>query len=62
MRSQENGELMKHRQTEQNKDDVEEDEDEEYGVRKTVKPSKEEREKVRKERPTCRFAVGADTA
>ena len=50
MRSQENGELMKHRQTEQNKDDVEEDEDEEYGVRKTVKKLKPKGAEQRRER------------
>ena len=37
MRSQENGELVKHCKTEQNREDVDEDEDEEYAVRKTVK-------------------------
>ena len=45
---------MKHRKTELNKEDVEEDEDEEYGVERTVKkldprePSIEEREEHEK--------------
>ena len=35
---------MKHRNPEQNREDADADEDEEYGVRKTVKkPSNEER-------------------
>ena len=48
MRSQGDGELVQHRKTDQNKENVEEDEDEEYGVRRSVKkldprePSKEE--------------------
>ena len=47
MRSQGDGNLVQHRKTDQNKEDVEEDEDEEYGVRRSVKkldprePSKE---------------------
>ena len=67
MRSQGDGELVQHRKTDQNKEDVDEDEDEEYGVRRSVKkldprePGKEEREKSTK-KPTCRFAIGADTA
>ena len=43
MRSQRSGEPVKHGKTEQNREEVEKDEDEECGVRKTVKPSKEER-------------------
>ena len=37
MRSQGDGELVQHRKTDQNKEDVDEDEDEEYGVRRSVK-------------------------
>ena len=54
MRSQGNGELVKYRETEQNREDVEEDRDEECDVRKTVKkldprePSKEGREEHEK--------------
>ena len=64
MRSQRSGEPLKYRETELNKEDVEEDEDEGYGVRKTVKkldprePSKEEREKSTR-RLTCLFEIGA---
>ena len=49
MRSQGDGELVQHRKTDQNQEDVEEDEDEEYGVRRSVKK-------------LGRFATGADTA
>ena len=67
MRSQGDGELVQHRKTDQNKEDVEEDEDEEYGVRRSVKkldprePSKEEREEHEKThlpfRNWCRHCV-----
>ena len=56
--------LWKHRKTEKDGEAVEEDEDEEYGVRETVKqfnprePSKEERE-AREDTLACRFATGA---
>ena len=65
MRSQGDGELVQHRKTDQNKEDV--DEDEEYGVRRSVKkldprePSKEEREEHEKThlpfRNWCRHCV-----
>ena len=66
MRSQENGELLKCRKTEENREDVEEDEDEEYGARQTVKKldpqgAEQRREKSTK-RPTRRFERGADTS
>ena len=67
MRSQGDGELVQHRKTDQNKEDVEEGEDEEYGVRRSVKkldprePSKEEREEHEKTnlpfRNWCRHCV-----
>ena len=68
MRSQGDGELVQHRKTDQNKEDVEGDEDEEYGVRRSVKkldprePSKEKREKSTKKtdlpfRNWCRHCV-----
>ena len=67
MRSQGSGELVRHHKTKQNREVVEEDEDEEYGVRKTVKkldprePSKEEREEHEKThlpfRNWCRHCV-----
>ena len=57
---------MKHRKTEQNRQDVDEDEDEECGVRKTCRSWTQgcratKREKNTK-RPTCRVAVGPDSA
>ena len=67
MRSQGDGELVQHRKTDQNKEDVDEDEDEECGVRRSVKkldprePSKEEREEHEKThlpfRNWCRHCV-----
>ena len=67
MRSQRSGDPVKHRKTELIKEDVEEDEDEEYGVERTVKkldptePSKEEREEDEKThlpfRSWCRHCV-----
>ena len=67
MRSQGDEELVQHRKTDQNKEDVDEDEDEEYGVRRSVKkldprePSKEEREEHEKThlpfRNWCRHCV-----
>ena len=66
MRSQGDGELVQHRKTDQNKEDVEEDEDEEYGVRRSVRSwtrgSRAKKREKSTKRPTCRFATGADTA
>ena len=60
MRSQGDGELVQHRKTDQNKEDVDEDEDDEYGVRRSVKnldprePSIEAREEHEKTHLPCR--------
>ena len=65
MRSQSSAEFVEHRKTEHDRQAVEEDEDEEYGVRKTVKKLNPREPRKRRERITrrrsCRFANGDGT-